>query len=146
MFHHDAQHTGRSPFTGPSVPELKWAYATGSGIFNSSPAIGADGTIYIGSDDNNLYALNPSDGSLKWKYPTKSEVFSSPAIGTDGTIYVGSWDDHLYALNPNGSLKWTFAAGYQINSSPVIGADGTIYVGSSDSTFYALRLTRRTGR
>ena len=37
MFHHDPQHTGRSPFTGPSAPSLKWKYATGDYI-DSSPA------------------------------------------------------------------------------------------------------------
>ena len=71
MFHHDPQHTGRSAFSGPSVPLLKWEYATGRWN-RSSPAIGADGTIYVGSDDDNLYALNPADGSLKWKYATGS--------------------------------------------------------------------------
>ena len=29
------------------------------GSDQSSPAIGADGTIYVGSNDDNLYALNP---------------------------------------------------------------------------------------
>jgi len=67
-----------------------------SGSIGSSPAIGMDGTIYIGSDDRNLYALN-SDGSLKWKYKTSDRIFSSPAIGSDGTIYIGSYDNYLYA-------------------------------------------------
>jgi outer membrane protein assembly factor BamB len=63
----------------------------------SSPAVGADGTIYVGSDDHNLYAINP-DGSLKWRYDTGDKVYSSPAIGSDGTIYAGSDDDNLYAI------------------------------------------------
>ena len=36
---------------------LKWQYATGGYRSMSSPAVGADGTIYVGSDDDNLYAL-----------------------------------------------------------------------------------------
>ena len=68
MFHHDVQHTGRSPFTGPAIPQLAWKYATGNAIY-SSPALGADGTIYVGSNDDNLYALTAS-GALKWKYAT----------------------------------------------------------------------------
>ena len=58
MFGHDPQHTGRSPFVGPSTPTKKWEFATG-GWLESSPAIGADGTIYIGSDDKKLYAIGP---------------------------------------------------------------------------------------
>ncbi len=83
MFRHDLQHTGRSPYEGPDQPLLKWSYET-SGPIWSSPAIGADGTIYFGYDG--LYALN-SDGSLKWRYLTGCEVPSSPAIRDEGTIY-----------------------------------------------------------
>jgi len=63
----------------------------------SSAAVGADGTVYVGSDDSNLYAINP-DGSEKWRVTTGGEVRSSPAIGSDGTIYVGSHDGRLYAI------------------------------------------------
>ena len=114
----------------------KWAYETGGGIV-SSPAIGPDGTIYVGSNDGNLYALKP-DGSLKWSFPTRGAVHSQPAIGSDGTIYIGSWDSYLYAINPDSSLKWAFLTGGAINSSPVIGPSGDIYIGSRDKNLYAL--------
>ena len=68
----------------------------------SSPAIGSDGTIHVGSYDNYLYAINP-DGSREWRFKTGNGVSSSPAIGSDGTIYVGSEDYNLYAINPDGS-------------------------------------------
>jgi len=115
---------------------LKWKFKTEGGI-DSSPAIGQDGTIYVGSDDGNLYAINPN-GTLKWKFKTKSVVSSSPAIGPDGTIYVGSLDHNLYAINPNGTLKWKFETGYWIAFSLAIGQDGTIYVGSGDGNLYAI--------
>ena len=53
----------------------------------------------MGSEDNNLYAVNPSDGSQKWAFTTGGDVVSSPAIGVDGTIYVGSYDNNLYAIS-----------------------------------------------
>ena len=56
MFHHDPQHTGCSPFTGPASPVQKWAFQTGNMIL-SSPAIGADGTIYVGSYDGDDQSL-----------------------------------------------------------------------------------------
>lgn len=83
-------------------PILKWMFTTGGDIY-SSPAIGRDGTIYVGSFDNNLYAIN-TDGTLKWKFTTGGDIYSSPAIGKDGTIYVGSLDDNLYAINIDGIL------------------------------------------
>jgi len=121
-----------------SLGKIKWRYRTGDLVW-SSPAIGSDGTIYVGSWDwdGYLYAINP-DGNLKWRYKTEDRVWSSPAIGSDGTIYVGSWDGYLYAINPDGNLKWKYKTGDYVRSSPAIGSDGTIYVGSNDSYLYAI--------
>jgi outer membrane protein assembly factor BamB len=135
-FHHDNNNTGQSQYTGPSTNTTKWKYQTGAEV-RSSPAIGSDGTVYIGSRDSHLYAINPS-GSLKWKYKTGNWIESSPAIGSDGTVYVGSGDGYLYAVNPSGSLKWRYQTGNWIGSSPAIGSDGTVYVGSDDNYFYAI--------
>ena len=141
LFHHDLKHSGRSPFIGPSIPKQRWVFTTGSGAYvDSSPSIAADGTIYVGSDDNNLYAVTPT-GKAKWTTPfaTGGIIKSTPAVGADGTIYVGSYDGNLYAVYPDGALKWSFAIGGQIQSSPTIGTDGTIYVGGSTSqNLYAL--------
>ena len=89
------------------------------GSVELSPAVGVDGTIYVGSDDYNLYAINP-DGSQQWAFLTGSEVFASPAIGTDGTIYVGSLDNNLYAVNPDGTQKWVFPTDIIIASAAAI--------------------------
>ncbi|MFQ5606069.1 MAG: PQQ-binding-like beta-propeller repeat protein, partial [bacterium] len=94
-------------------------------------AIAADGTIYVGSFDKNLYAI-AANGSQKWAFNTLGEIKSSAAIASDGTIYVGSNDNKLYSINPDGTQKWTFETGNfgPVESSPAIGPDGTIYVGS----------------
>jgi hypothetical protein len=76
MFGQNPQRTGRSPYSGPEVPYQKWSFTTGDGVA-SSPAIGADGTIYVGSGDSNLYALNP-DGSQKWSFTTGHDVLLLP--------------------------------------------------------------------
>ena len=140
MFHKDLEHTGRSSYNGPDVPNLKWIYQTASSnsySCYSNPVIDTDGTIYIGSKDSYLYAIN-SDGTIKWKFQTGSTIkYSTPAIGSDGTIYVGSNDHYLYAINSNGTLKWKLQTGGYV-SSPAIGTDGTIYVGNFDSYLYAI--------
>jgi len=95
-FRGDSKNTGQSQYIGPQTDRLKWSYQTGSAIY-SSPAIGSDGTVYIGSWDHKLYAIN-SDGSLKWSYLMGDNISSSPAIGSDGTVYMGSVDKKLYAF------------------------------------------------
>jgi len=114
----------------------KWAFNTG-GAVDSIPAFGSDGTIYVGSGDSYLHAINP-DGSKKWSFKTDAWVYSSPVIGSDGTIYVGSDDNKLYAINPDGSKKWAFGTRDDVSSLPAIGSDGTIYVGSNDNYLYAI--------
>jgi len=85
---------------GQTPGTQKWSSSTGGTIYYVSPAIGSDGTVYIGSYSGKLYAVNPN-GSLKWTFTTGGPIYySSPAIGSDGTIYVGSQDNNLYAVNP----------------------------------------------
>ena len=113
----------KEPKIGPLRPKQAWI---------PPPAMGADGTIYVGSEDGRLYAINPS-GTLKWAFTIGAVVESSPAIDPNGIVYVGSMKGNLYAVNPNGSQKWVFPTGDQeVESSPAIGSDGTIYVGTND--------------
>lgn len=117
-----------SRFSGPAGPLQKWTFKTGAAV-ESSPAISKDGIIYIGSDDNYLYALDLS-GNLKWKYKTEGKVIASPAIDKNGIIYAVSDNGKLYAFNNAGILQWSVpAAAETITSSPAIAADGTIYFG-----------------
>jgi outer membrane protein assembly factor BamB len=118
----------------------KWRLQLAAGEYtslSSSPAIGPDGTIYVGSPDSSLYAVNP-DGTLKWRYLTGGSVRSSPAIASDGTVYIGSDDGCLYAIDPQGARWWSYATGGDVRTSPAQAADGTIYVGSSDHCVYAI--------
>ena len=120
----------------PQVQDLVWSQPTRGAIY-SSPTIGSDGTIYVGSGDNNLYAFYP-DGGVKWTYQAGEWVDSTPSIADDGTIYVGSWDNKLHAINPDGTGKWTFSTDSLVLAGPAVGPDGTIYIGSRDNFFYAL--------
>ena len=65
-----------------------WEFETGSYVF-SAPAIGSEGTVYVGSYDGKLYALSGKSGVKLWEFKTGGVVSSSPAIGSDGTVYVG---------------------------------------------------------
>ena len=113
-----------------------WKFTTGGPVY-SSPALGADGTVYFGSSDSNVYALYPN-GSNRWWFATGGPVVSSPALGSDETVYVGSLDGKLYALDAYGRKQAEFATGDGIYSSPAIGVDGTVYVASKDQKVYAL--------
>lgn len=106
-------------------------------MLRSSPAIGTVGTIYFGSADSYVYALNPN-GTQKWKFTTNGGVYAPPSIGADGTIYIGSFDNQFYAIHPDGKKYWNFTMDDGTYSCPAIGTDGTIYIGSMDGNLYSL--------
>ena len=113
----------------PSGGSLVWKYQTGGRVI-SSPTV-ADGIVYVGSEDEHVYALSAYTGEIAWRYHVGSHVFSSPAVA-DGFVYVGSGDFHLHALNADtGELSWRHQTGGDVFTSPTV-ADGVVYVGSGD--------------
>jgi len=108
---------------------LKWKTNVGAG---TSPTIGWDGTIYAGY--KKLYAINPTNGSVKWTFkpgPERTIRGGTPANSIDGTIYFGTSDGgEIIAVNSNGTEKWRMKIG-TCESAPAIGEDGTVYTGSS---------------
>lgn len=128
-----------------------WTFVTGTGCGGdnemgcggplSAPSIGPDGTIYLGSFYNGIYAIDPAMGNQKWFFPDCEGTVSTPAIGTDGTLYVGCNDKNVYAIKPDGTKKWAYLTGGIFDGSPAIGGDGTVYIGSSDENVYAISST-----
>ena len=88
---------GKKEPVQPSAGVKLWEFRTWDDA-RSSPAIGSDGTVYVGSNDNKLYAINGKSGVKLWEFETGNAVDSSPAIGPDGTVYVGSENKKLYAI------------------------------------------------
>lgn len=128
-------HAFTPDFTEITRSDLGDALFKADGEVTSSPAVGPDGSIYFGSTDGNLYAVQ-SDGQLKWKFPTRGTIVSSPAIDRNGIIYFGSGDGNLYAIEDLGvdkpNVKWDVFVGSEVTgSSPSIGSDGRIYIGVS---------------
>jgi outer membrane protein assembly factor BamB len=112
----------------------------------SSPSIGADGTLYIGTTHHPLikpawfYAITP-EGQITWKYDTYDDVkdnpsaqrnppdiYSSPAIDSDGRIYFGNELGFFYALTPDGQVAWRDDVSSLMYGSPALVDDGTLYV------------------
>ena len=117
---------------------LKWASPLGNESNESSSPAVANGVVYVGSSDGNVYALDASSGAKLWSYATGASIeFSSPAVA-NGVVYVGSVDKNVYALNAStGAKLWSFTTGNLVNSSPTV-ANGVVYIGSFDGNLSAL--------
>ena len=129
-----------------STGSLKWSYdqflyIQFENVGQRCPAIGLDGTIYIGG--SGLHAIDPANGSRKWIFSDGARVKSSPSIGADGTIYVLLRGSDLLAVNPDGTEKWRnkFLDVWEMSfSSPTIDQKGVIYLsaeGKDQGTDYS---------
>ncbi|MFL5760219.1 MAG: PQQ-binding-like beta-propeller repeat protein [Thermomicrobiales bacterium] len=135
-FRGNAARTGELPGPGLGEPAtFPWIFRVGSPVI-SSPAV-ANGVVYVGSDNSNLYALDSFSGPAKWIYKAEGPIESSPAIA-GGTVYFGSDDHNLYAVNADtGKERWKFETGNTISSSPAV-AGGVVYFQSDDGNIYGL--------
>jgi outer membrane protein assembly factor BamB len=120
----------------PNTWTVKWKFdypGLDEIAYLSSPAVSADGIIYIGVDVEDtplgaIYAIN-SDGTLRWrKYIANQGLVSSPSISSDGTVYIGSWWG-----SPSGSFGCIHAFNDAISnhppSKPLLDGDSTIEIG-----------------
>ena len=104
---------------------------TGAAVWNA-PAVHA-GTVFVGSRDGRLYAIQAEDGKVLWTAATGGPLLCSPAVDAKaGRVYVGSEDMHVYAFAlDDGHHVWrsdklpgVSLRGYH----PVVAPDGAVLV------------------
>lgn len=158
MFMNNEQHSGF--YKSPSVlktPNTLWKVKT-EGQVISSPVV-VDKVLYVGSGDQNLYAIDAISGAVKWQYKTDGAIPTTPVI-SNGKVLFLSYDGFFYALDQkDGELVWKFKTGgehkFQVKdyyngsfkpdfwdfylSSAVVNNE-MVYFGSSDSNVYALNI------
>ena len=83
---------------------LKKSFRKGGGI-GSSPAIGADGTIYFGSGDTYFYAIN-LDGSLKWRFGPTGDIWQF--IFSNYSLYHFIINRRCYHILPRYCSRWYY--------------------------------------
>ena len=121
------------PATGPPY---EYDYLQSSPVY-------ADGMVFVGSPDGQLYAIDAEAGEVRWRFRTAGKVRSTPVV-LDGTVYFGSWDGHVYAVDATkGTAKWRYDTGGIVQGSPRI-FQGRVYVGSRAASLFALDIN--TGR
>ena len=143
MWRADPTHSSTA-LVGPSNLSLTWNFTTNGSVI-SSPSV-ANGIVYVGSQDKNIYAIGAYSGNLIWKFTTQDAIESSPAIA-NGKVYTGGDDGYVYCLDAytgafiwktfvNGDLPYTYGS-FVLKSSPVV-SGGKVYIGSLDGYLYAL--------
>jgi outer membrane protein assembly factor BamB len=124
-------------FPGTGTPVISHSPPAGADGVGSgaSPSVAPDGTVYIGANNRNFYAVGP-DGRLLWMFQAQREIagiWSTAALSADGTtLYFGANKGGIYAVNrEDGSLRWQHPIVGSIYSSPALDAAGHLYTGST---------------
>lgn len=135
----DIHNTGRSSvdlsgFAASGELELfpGFPFTTG-GAVGSSPAIGPNSEIYVGSSDFRAYRIN-QDGSLAWQATTNNTITSGPALDGAGNVFFTSNDGNLYTFDAeDGSQLRGTVPLIGLLSSPTVAPppnQGIVYAGS----------------
>lgn len=113
QFHADGPNQGFNPISSSYALQPKWTVEVGP-VVHSSPVIDADGTIYIGTTDGRLVAVNP-DGTIKCTATfADAVILSTPSVGGDGNIYfisIQRADERLrstlHSSNADCNVRWS---------------------------------------
>ncbi len=125
--------------TGAQLPKtlkLRWSFQAKDAIQSSAAIV--DGTVFVGSMDGLLHAIDLATGKPRWQYKTAGPVEESSPCVHGGVVFVGDLGATLHAIDAaSGKALWTFKAQDEIKSSPNWSED-RIYFGSYDQNLYCL--------
>jgi outer membrane protein assembly factor BamB len=124
---------------------VAWELGAGGGF--GTPLVDGD-TVYAGSSDGRLYAVEIATGKLRWTYDAKEDLSTRPAIA-DGAVIVSSLSDTVFAIDAaSGAWRWHQRREQKqpltIHGAASVQVSGdTAFAAYSDGTVAALEL--RTG-
>jgi eukaryotic-like serine/threonine-protein kinase len=120
---------------------LDWTLKTGDEVRSSASIAG--GAVYVGSYDGNLYAVDETDGSVRWRFRAQRGIVSRP-IPSQEMVVFGSEDRNVYAVSrQTGRSIWSFRTNMAVRSSTLVD-EKSCFVGSDDGFLYRIERTKGT--
>lgn len=121
----------------PAAKEVAWTFEAAEGPFgmmssgfDTTPAIGKDGTIYATAMAGVVYAIDQASGQKIWEYKINKPDVGSPVVDENGVVYVAA--KGIFALDgTTGAKLWDNASGASFSfgkylTAPVIVPGGLL--------------------
>ena len=127
QYGHDTQHSNTAAATGASSPGIKWTVGYGE-QFVSFPVVDDNESVYFGTADGVVHALDGISGKAQWTSPLAQGV-AVPVLSPTGQLIVATQGGFLFALAPStGATLWSTCLGRNPSGAPVVRGDGTVFV------------------
>ncbi len=108
-----------------------------------SPALGADGMIFVGTLDHTLFAVDPQSQREVWRLATQGWIWATPLI-MDGQLFVGDLDGIFYGVDAaSGEEQWRVDTGGAITGTPALFND-SLYIGNEAGRLFSISLDGRS--
>jgi outer membrane protein assembly factor BamB len=109
----------------------EWRFPTGNAI-DANPGAGS-GLVYVGSTDNNVYAVNIATGRQAWSYPAGSVTAAPEVVGT--VVCLSTSSGQFYALNAaSGTRAWDMDTSVPAIYKRTWAVDGDSVILGTDAT------------
>lgn len=122
----------------PRLPLAKprWTFDAGGAV--DSPPVTDGRLVFVGSEADNLHALDAAGGRQLWNHSPRGHLWTSSLALGEGRLYVGSEGGELTALDPDtGRVVWRRTLAGEMQYAPLVHGD-TLY---ATTTFVGARMT-----
>ncbi len=103
------------------------------GALVGTPAVGTDGTLYVGTFGKEMIAVNTADGSIKWRFTTQDWVWSGPAL-VNTSLFFGDLSGYFYGMNAaDGTALWRIQRPNGIVDTPVVAGNNLYFTTETDA-------------
>jgi len=111
-----------------------WVSEDLKGAIVGSPAVSADGTLYVGTFNKEMIAIDTkNNGVISKRFTTQDWVWAGPVL-VDNVLYFGDLSGYFYALNASDlTALWRIQRPNAIVDTPAVAGDNLYFTTETDA-------------
>lgn len=115
----------------------EWKSEDLGGSVVGTPAYAPDDTLYIGTFNSEMLAIDANNGRIRWRVTTDGWIWGGPVL-KDGALYFGDLSGAFYAMDAaDGKVRWKIKPDGPISQSPLL-TEESIYFTTEAGSLYGV--------